>query len=271
MFPLRTCIAVIWILLSALSIQAAITIRIRLSNGSMQRFEVDEEKETVYSLRERLINQGIITGEDVSFILKDQSYLAQITSTSTSTSDQSALLGNADPETVGAASTSQSQNEGEVETDGTSRGSISVLSEDVQTTDKSSVRSQKYSAATISATIDEKEVFIKSLNVCSGDIINIIKPSIPKDVTKIKKETKLSSTLSTESTQKNIVNKSKSSTPKKGVNQSIADYDKKKRSLLKITRQKSTHGRSVSMTSTAGRIFNRLADKGGYGLLLGEY
>ena len=55
---------------------ATVTLRIRLSSGVMQRLEVDEEIETIDSLRQRLQNEGIILGDDSSFTLKDQSYSA---------------------------------------------------------------------------------------------------------------------------------------------------------------------------------------------------
>ena len=51
---------------------------------------------------------------------------------------------------------------------------------------------------------------------------------------------------------------------------SIADLEKRRRELLKITRQKSTHGSTVKMTSSAGRILQRMANVGGCAILMGR-
>lgn len=51
---------------------------------------------------------------------------------------------------------------------------------------------------------------------------------------------------------------------------SIADLEKRRRELLKITRQKSTHGSAVKMTSSAGRILQRMANVGGCAILMGR-
>lgn len=169
---------------------ATVTLRIRLSSGVMQRLEVDEEIETIDSLRQRLRNEGIISEDDSSFTLKDQSY----------------------------------------------------------------------SAISVSASLDSEQLSIGKLGISSGDILSIVRPAAMK-------EKQLSSDPDSASQAKGqkIIRKSNQKKPT-----SIADLEKKRKELLKITRQKGTNGRAVSMTASAGRILERMANSGGYAMLLGR-
>lgn len=187
---LRAYVAVV--VISALQLaQSTVVLRVRLSSGAMQRFEIDEECETISGLRQKLRDQGAISTEDVSFTLKEQSY--------------SALLP--------------------------------------------------------SIAVDLEDLAIIKLGLKSGDILNIIKPAAAKDVI-ISSESDVSNVTSTPRVQSKKVQKKKPT--------SIADLEKKRKELLKVTRQKSSKGRSVSMTSSAGRILNRIAETGGYALLMGK-
>ena len=180
------------IVMSALQLaQSTVVLRVRLSSGSMQRFEIDEECETVSGLRQKLRDSGVLTAEDISFTLKEQSYSASLTSNS----------------------------------------------------------------------LNLKDLTIKELGVCSGDILSIVKPAAPKDSVKIP-ESGVDGVANTPRIQIKKAQKKKPT--------SIADLEKKRKELLKITRQKSSNGRSVSMTSSAGRLLNKIADKGGYALLMGK-
>ena len=180
------------IVMTALQLaQSTVVLRIRLSSGSMQRFEIDEESETVSGLRQKLRDSGVITTEDVSFTLKEQSYSAILPSNS----------------------------------------------------------------------LDSEDLAIKELGICSGDILSIVKPAAPKDSVKIP-ESDVDGVPSTPRIQVKKVQKKKPT--------SIADLEKKRKELLKITRQKSSNGRSVSMTSSAGRLLNKIAEQGGYALLMGR-
>lgn len=167
---------------------AVVTLRIRRSSGVMQRLEVDDEIETIDSLRQKLRNEAIIVEDDSSFTLKDQSY----------------------------------------------------------------------SALTVSASLDCEQLSIKRLGVSSGDILSIMRPAAIK-------ETKSASDSSPESKGSKISKKSNQKKPT-----SIADLEKKRKELLKITRQKGSNGRAVLMTASAGRILDRMANSGGYAMLLGR-
>lgn len=172
------------ILLSILLIgQTAVILRVRLPNGSLQRLEVDEEKDSVSDLRKRLISEGILADDDISFVLKDQTY----------------------------------------------------------------------SAKSVSDSIDDEKIMIKNLGISSGEILSI---------------NRLISSLKV---SKPVVKSSKtvSKVTKKNPS-SIADLEKKRKEMIKIIRQKGSNNRLVSMTSSAGRILNRLAENGGYAILLGK-
>jgi hypothetical protein len=169
---------------------AAVTLRIRLSSGLMQRLEIEDEVETIESLRERLRNDGIILEDDSSFTLKDQSY----------------------------------------------------------------------SALSVSASVDSEQLSMRKLGVSSGDILSITRPALMK-------EKHLASDLDS-APQVKGQKMSRKSNQKKPT--SIADLEKKRKELLKITRQKGTNGRAVSMTASAGRILERMANSGGYAMLLGR-
>lgn len=192
------------VLISLQLIQSAVVLRIRLPNGSMQRFEIDDESETISGLREKLRGLGMISSEDVSFTLKDRTYSA-----------------------IGTSSVSEgSESAGELETIGT-------------------------------------------LSIKSGDILSIIRPAAAKEAKEnSSKEPSLTSEMDANGipipvkVPKKVVQKKKPT--------SIADLEKTRKELLKVTRQKTSGGRSVSMTSNAGRILNRIAETGGYALLMGK-
>ena len=184
--PYRTVVSLI-IILALHVAQSAVVLRIRLPNGSMQRFEVDDEKETISGLREKLQSQGLLAAEDTSFMLKETSYSA-----------------------------------------------LSTVPTDVE------------------------EITIKNLGLRSGDILSIVRP-VPA------KEALDSSDAATSSAPRVQIKKVTKKKPT-----SIADLEKKRKELLKITRQKTSGGRSISMTSSAGRILNKIAGTGGYALLMGK-
>ena len=169
---------------------AAVTLRIRRSNGVMQRLEIDDEVETIASLRQKLSNEGIIQDDDATFTLKDQSY----------------------------------------------------------------------SALSVSASLDSEQLSIRNLGVSSGDILSIVRTAAIK-------EKKSPSDLDNASQVKGL-KLTKKSNQKKPT--SIADLEKKRKELLKVTRQKGSNGRTVSVTASAGRILNRMAEFGGYAMLLGR-
>lgn len=108
----------------------------------------------------------------------------------------------------------------------------------------------------------------------SGEIVNIV-----ESPTWNHEETKMSATLpsnttmtsSTKSERKTRADKVATSTSKVR-QQSIADIDKRRKELVKITRQKYNGQRSVGLTLNGGRILKRLTDskKGGVALLLGS-
>jgi len=164
--------------------QSAVILRVRLPNGLFQRLEVDEEKESISDLRNRLISEGILSEENISFVLKDQIY----------------------------------------------------------------------SAKSVSASIDDERITIKNLGISSGDILSINRPASKKAVSK-------PTVTSPKTGGKKVIKKNPSS---------IADLEKKRKEMIKIIRQKGSNNRLVSMTSSAGRILNRLAENGGYALLLGK-
>jgi hypothetical protein len=169
---------------------AAVTLRIRLSNGLTQRLEIEDEIETIDSLRQRLRKEGIILEDDSSFTLKDQSY----------------------------------------------------------------------SALSVSTSLDSEQLSIRKLGISSGDILSIIRPAAFK-------EKQLASDPDRVPQGKGQMMSRKSSQKKLT---SIADLEKKRKELLKITRQKGTNGRAVSITASAGRILDRMANSGGYAMLLGR-
>lgn len=190
------CAYVAVLILSAVQmVSSAVTLRIRLPSGVMQRLELDDEVETISSVRKRLVSDGVLSTEDISFTLKGQSY----------------------------------------------------------------------SALSVSASLTEENVTIKSLGVSSGDILSIVRPAAPKEKRVIPDLDDATSSSDPVKAPKVIAKKSNQKKPT-----SIADLEKKRKELLKITRQKGTGGRSVSMTSSAGRILHKIADTGGVAMLLGR-
>ena len=94
----------------------------------------------------------------------------------------------------------------------------------------------------------------ETIQVTEGDMITIISSTKP-------------STLS--STNTTIKGVSRQTNTKKGI-QTIADIEKHRRSLVKITRQKANSSRSVILSPSTGRILNRITKHGGVALLLGK-
>lgn len=158
----------------------------------IQRLDIDDDTETVSSLREKLRETGVISAEDVSFTLKERSY----------------------------------------------------------------------SAVSVSSDSENESVPIRTLGISPGEMLSIVKPVMVK-------ERRPASDLDSNSGNP-LVNKSAIKKTNKKKPSSIADLEQKRKELLKITRQKGSNCRSVSMTSSAGRILHRMADTGGFAVLLGR-
>ena len=94
----------------------------------------------------------------------------------------------------------------------------------------------------------------ETVQVTDGDMITIIC------------STKPSTNSSTNTTFKGA---SRQTNTKKGI-QTIADLEKHRRSLVKITRQRANSSRSVTLSPSTGRILSRIAAHGGVALLLGR-
>ena len=170
----------------------SVVIRIRLSTGMIQRLDIDDDTETISSLRARLRESGVISAEDVSFTLKERSYPA-----------------------VSVSSDSENEN-----------------------------------------------VLIKALGISPGEMLSIVKPVIVKE--------RRPAAVFDSNSDNPLANKSTIKKTNKKKPSSIADLEQKRKELLKITRQKGSNGRSVSMTSSAGRILHRMADTGGFAVLFGR-
>jgi hypothetical protein len=92
------------------------------------------------------------------------------------------------------------------------------------------------------------------IQVSDGDLLTII-PSI-----------KPSTNTTTTSSTKGIT---RQTTTKRGI-KTVADIEKHRNSLMKITRQKANSSRSVILSPSTGRILNRISKHGGVALLLGK-
>jgi len=177
-------LSVFFLVICIYVVEASIILRIRLSNGTMQRLEVDENKDSIISLREKLRNLGAISTDDVYFVLKENKY---------------------------------------------------DLLSDTNTNDNT----------------------LTSLGLKNGDIVSITAAPITNNSDSIKKgKDGIRSTSVFDKKNKKIT--------------SIADLEKRRQEMIKVTRQKSSNTRSVAMTSVAGRILNRLASTGGCALLIGK-
>ena len=173
----------------------SVVLRIRLSNGIMQRLELDEQVETMVSIKERLRKDGSISTDDTHFTLKGKSY--------------------------------------------------SVLA--------------------VSASLEDENISIDKLGISSGDILTLARPVVVKERQQIVPSDRSSGANSSGKVAQNIVTRKSQKKPT-----SIADLEKKRKELLKITRQKVTNGSTVRMTSSAGRILQRMANVGGFAMLMGR-
>ena len=176
-------------------VHSKLTLRVRLSDGAIQRIDMNDENDTVDDLITKLRSSGLIKSSDVSCSIKDCNYPLEI----------------------------------------------------LKTADASATK-----------------VTMQNIGLRAGDVITIIASSIPSFNTHLMNELRQKgSSKSVDSSKKSEVGKTKS--------KSIADLEKWRSNLVKITRQKSsTTVKSVSSTSSAGRILKRLANGGGRGLLIGK-
>lgn len=108
-----------------------------------------------------------------------------------------------------------------------------------------------------------EDMTMKQLGVSNGDILNVIGPAADDTTTSGTSATSSASGSSGVKSASKFMQRKKKPT-------SIADLEKWRKELIKITRQKSTGGRSVSMTPSAGRILKRLASGHGHALLVGK-